>query len=117
MKDYRELTVWQRSHVFTSKLSRVTKSFPPVEVSGLVSRIRRAAASLPADSAAGCARDGDAELKRVPNIALGSASEVDDVIRLATELGYLGAKQADPLANESLRIRRMLGTFVQELKA
>ncbi len=117
MKDYRELTVWQRSHALTLELYRVTKSFPKDELFGLVSQIRRAASSIPANIAEGCGRDGDAELKRFLNIALGSACEVDYFILLATDLDYLDAKQAEFLANESLQIRRMLGSFIQKLKA
>ena len=117
MKDYRELTVWQRSHALTLELYRVTKSFPKDELFGLVSQIRRAASSIPANIAEGCGRDGDAELKRFLNIALGSACEVDYFILLATDLGYLDANQAEPLTNESLQVRRMLGAFVQKHKA
>ncbi len=117
MKDYRELTVWQRSHALTLELYRVTKSFPKEESFGLVSQIRRAASSIPANIAEGCGRDGDAELKRFINIALGSACEVDYFVLLATELGYLDTAEGTKLAGQILELRRMLGSFIQKLKA
>lgn len=117
MKDFRELVVWQRSHALTLELYRASKSFPKDELFGLTSQIRRSASSIPANIAEGCGRDGDAELKRFLNIALGSACEVDYFILLATELKYLDASHAAALAAEALEIRRMLGTFIQKLKA
>ena len=117
MKDYRELQVWRTSHTLTLEIYRVTKSFPKDELFGLTSQMRRAASSIPANLAEGCGRDGDAELKRFLNIALGSASELDYFILLTTEIGYPSAKQALPLAEACLRLRRQLGAFIQKLKA
>ena len=117
MKDFRELQVWQRSHALTLAVYRQTKSFPKDELFGLTSQIRRASASIPANIAEGCGRDGDAELKRFLNIALGSACELDYHLLLATELGYIAADESRPLAAEVLELRRMLGAFIQKLKA
>jgi four helix bundle protein len=117
VKDFRELKVWQRSHALTLTVYRLTRTFPKDELFGLTSQVRRASASIPANIAEGFGRDGDAELKRFPNIALGSACELDYHILLATELGYLESTDAKPLAAEILEVRRMLGTFIQKLKA
>ncbi len=95
----------------------MTKSFPTEESFGLVSQIRRAALSNPANIAAGCGRAGDADLKRFINIALGSACEVDYFVLLATELGYLDTAEGTKLAGQILELRRMLGSFIQKLKA
>lgn len=117
MKDYRDLKVWQRSHQLTLDLYLVTKRFPKEELFGLTSQLRRAASSIPANIAEGCGRDGDAELKRFLNIALGSACEVDYFILLATELSYITSSEATRLSADALELRRMLGTFIQKLKA
>ena len=117
MKDYRELLVWARSHRLTLELYRATKSFPKDEMFGVTSQIRRAAASIPANIAEGCGRDGDAELRRFLNISLGSACELDYFVLLASELGYLSAEQRSRFGGEVLELRRMLGTFIQKLKA
>jgi four helix bundle protein len=117
MKNYRELKIWQRSHIFTVLLYQVTKKFPRDEVFALTSQMRRASVSIPANIAEGCGREGDAELKRFLTIALGSACEVDYYVLLAWELGYLDDSSRQSLAAEIMEIRRMLGTFVQKLKA
>ena len=117
MKDFRELKVWQRSHALTLAVYRLTKKFPKDEMFGITSQMRRAGASIPANIAEGCGRDGDAELKRFLNIALGSACELDYHVLLATELGYIEPTEAAILAPEIVEIRQMLGAFIQKLKA
>lgn len=117
MKNYRELKIWQRSHAFTISLYRATKSFPRDELFALTSQMRRACTSIPANIAEGCGREGDAELKRFLTIALGSACELDYYVFLSHELGYLGESASQPLATEIIEIRRMLGSFIQKLKA
>ena len=117
MKDYREIKVWERSHALTLEIYRATRSFPKDELHGLTSQVRRAASSIPANIAEGCGRDGDAELKRYLNISLGSACELDYFILLAGELSYLAKTDAEYMALEILEIRRMLGGFIQKLKA
>ena len=117
MKDYRQLKVWERSHRLTVTLYRVTARFPAEERYGLTSQIRRAAASIPANIAEGCGRDGDAELARFCRIASGSASELDYHLLLAKELGLLGDNSYRDLANEMGELRRMITTFLKKLTA
>jgi four helix bundle protein len=117
VKDYRELEVWQLGHALTVAIYPATKTFPKDEMFGLTSQMRRAASSIPANIAEGCGRDGDAELKRFLNIALGSACELDYFILLSAELGYLAPETTKPLAADCLRLRRQLGAFIRKLKA
>lgn len=117
MKDYREILVWQRSHALTLEIYRITASFPKEEMFGLTGQMRRAAASVPANIAEGCGRDGDAELKRFMGISLGSACELDYFVQLAGDLGYLAGTDAATLSAEIMEVRRMLGGFIQKLKA
>lgn len=117
MKDYRELKAWQRSHALTLAIYDTAKRFPKDEMFGLTGQMRRAAASIPANIAEGCGRDGDAELKRFLNIALGSACELDYFIQLATDLGHIDAPISRRLADDAFEVRRMLGAFIKKLKA
>jgi len=117
MKNYRELTVWKSGHALTLVVYQATKSFPKEELFGLSSQMRRAASSIPANIAEGCGRDGDAELKRFLSIALGSACELDYFVLLSAELGYIPPATHSVLADESLRLRKQLGAFIQKLKS
>ena len=116
MKNYRELNVWKSGHTLTLAVYRQTKSFPKDELFGLTSQMRRAVSSIPANIAERGGRDGDPELKRFLDIALGSACELDYFVLLAGELGYLPSAVQTVLADEALRLRRQLGAFIQKLK-
>jgi four helix bundle protein len=117
VKDFRQLSIWQRSHQLTLTIYRLTKPFPKDEQYGLTGQLRRAVSSIPANIAEGCGRDSDAELKRFLDIAHGSASEADYHLNLAADLGYLDAADYQPLATEITELKRMIGAFSRKLKA
>lgn len=66
-----------------------TSRFPQNEQYGLTSQLRRAAVSVPANIAEGAARNGSKEFLHFLGIASGSLSELDTLIELANQLGYL----------------------------
>ncbi len=65
---------------------------------GLTSQMRRAASAVPTNIAEGCGRDRDAELKRFMQIVMGSASELEYQVQLATDLGFLAPQDGTSLA-------------------
>ena len=52
-ESFEDLIVWQKSHHLTLFVYRVTTGFPKTELYGLVSQMRRAAVSVPANIAEG----------------------------------------------------------------
>jgi four helix bundle protein len=62
MKDFKELYVWQKSHLLTLSVYKISIAFPREERYGLTSQIRRSAISLPSNIAEGCGRLSDKEL-------------------------------------------------------
>src|SRR4051812_4467658 len=116
MGDFRNLRVWQRAHQLTLEVYGETRAFPKEEGYRLTNQLRRAAASVPANIAEGCGRNGDAELARFLTIAKGSASELDYLLLLAHDLGYLKPPRYEQLAEEVHGISRMLANFVDRLR-
>ena len=116
MGDYRNLKVWERAHRLTLEVYGVTRTFPKDELFGLTSQMRRAAASIPANIAEGCGRNGDAELARFMTIAMGSANELDYHLLLARDLRYLPPPRYDQLSVETQSVARMLATFITRLR-
>lgn len=117
MKDFHKLDVWQRSHQLTLAVYHATQAFPREEMYGLISQLRRAAASVPANLAEGCGRVGANELARFVTIAMGSASELEYHIILAHDLGYLSEETFHELMSETSGVKRMLTGFFNTLKA
>lgn len=116
MKDFHKLVVWQKAHRLALEVYESTRTFPREEVYGLTSQVRRAAASIPANIAEGCGRDGDREFSRFLHIAAGSASELEYHILLARDLGFLDTRFYDRLLSNVGEVKRMLASLAQRLQ-
>ena len=108
MQRFKDLKVWQRSHALVLELYGLTQGFPRDERFGLVSQLRRAAVSVPANIAEGSKRRGSQEYARFLNIAEGSLAESEYLLLLSRDLGYLTAPATEPLFAEIEEIARML---------
>jgi four helix bundle protein len=117
MKDFRTLKVWEKAHQLALAVYRATAVFPKDELYGLTSQVRRACASVPANIAEGCGRDGNTELGRFLQIAMGSASELEYHLLLAHDLGFLNDADYHPLAHEVVEVKRMLASLIQKVKS
>ncbi len=117
MKDFHELKVWQKAHQLTLAVYQITAAFPRTELYGLTSQLRRASASIPANLAEGCGRNGDAELARFCSIAMGSASELEYHLLLARDLKLIASKDHDELSQRAIELKRMLAGLLQKLNA
>ena len=117
MKDFRSLKVWEKAHALTLAIYKVTEGFPKQEIYALTNQIQRAAVSIPANIAEGCGKDSDAELKRYFSIAMGSAGELEYLLLLAHDLGYLQENNYQSMQNDLVETRKMLNAFIQKLKA
>ncbi|MFI5110938.1 MAG: four helix bundle protein [Terriglobales bacterium] len=115
MKDFRNLTVWDKGHQLTLEAYKATAKFPREEQYGLSSQIRRCCASIPANIAEGCGRRGNAEFHRFLQIASGSASELDYHFLLSHDLGLLSDSDYRKLSQSLLELRRMLTSLIQKV--
>jgi four helix bundle protein len=116
MRNFEELEVWRKAHVLTVKLYRLTESFPRSEMFGLTSQIRRAAGSIGANLAEGCGRWGEGELARFIQIAMGSASELQNHIRFARDLEFLNSDDYENVLKDVVGVRQMLTAFLQVVR-
>lgn len=114
MKDFRSLKVWEKAHELTLKIYKATQSFPKQEMYGITSQIQRAAVSVPTNIVEGCGKDSDPELKRYCSIA--SSSELEYLLLLAHDLGYLSDETYQSLQSQLIETRKMLNAFIQKLK-
>ena len=117
VKDFHDLQVWQKAHQLVLAVYRVTANFPREERYGLTSQLRRASASIAANLAEGCGRNGDAELARYCSMAMGSASELEYHLLLARDLKLLKASDFTELARDTMEVKRMLGGLIRKLTA
>lgn len=105
--DYRDLLAWQRAMSWIGGVYGVAKQLPSTERFGLASQLQRAAVSVPANIAEGHARSGSREFLHHLSIALGSLAEVETLLMVAANLGYVSQACVDPLLDDAAEIGRM----------
>jgi len=117
MNKFQDLKVWQKAHQLTLNIYEITQYFPKEERYGLISQIRRSAASVPANISEGCGRHRDTEFFQLLNIALGSAKESEYHLILARDLKLINVAVFEKLNDELQEIKKMLVSLKQRLKA
>jgi four helix bundle protein len=116
LKSFRELEVWQRSHGMVLEVYRVTSSFPKDERFGIISQLRRAASSIPANIAEGFGRRSTKELLQCLAIANGSLEEVRYFILLSHDLGYLQNEPMQSLNDQLDSVAQMISALSRSLR-
>jgi four helix bundle protein len=91
MPPYRTLKVWQHSQRLAVECVKAARQFPEYEQDGLAAQLRRASYSVPLNIAEGSAKRGSREYRRFLDIARGSLAEVETILDMARDLGYVEA--------------------------
>jgi len=94
----------------------MTNTFPSEEKFGLTSQLRRSCASIPANIAEGCGREGNKELSQFLQIALGSAKESEYHLLLAKDLKYITLESYNEVNSMLEEVKRMLTGFIKTVR-
>jgi len=114
MKTHKDLDIWKMGIELVSKIYQDTQDFPKEETYGLTSQMRRAAVSIPANIAEGAARNSKKEYIQFLYISLGSLSELETLIIISTDLGYLNNYYN--FSDKIETLRRKILNFIKYLK-
>jgi four helix bundle protein len=107
---FQQLEVWQEAHKLVLQVYQLTRAFPNEEKFGLVSQMRRAAVSIPANVAEGFKRRGIQDKIRFYNISEGSLEELKYYFLLSNDLKYI--KDNDELMTQAEIIGRLLNGLI-----
>jgi four helix bundle protein len=105
---FTDLLVWQKAHAFVLSIYRLSAAFPRSEIYGLTSQLRRAAISVPANTAEGFKKTGSADKVRFMNIAQGSLEECRYYLILTKDLGYANIERPSGQLDE---VGRLLAAY------
>ena len=117
LKSFQELEVWQKAHHLALQTYRVTDSFPDKEKYGIVSQVRRSAASVPANIAEGFGRRSTKELLQFLANANGSLEETRYFLLLSRDLGYLAKDKYVELEKDCTSVAQMIAALGRSLRA
>lgn len=111
---YRKLLVWQKADELTFQVYSTTKNFPKDELFGLISQMRRAAVSVPANIVEGYARFSKKEKSQFYNIAHGSLTELEYYLDLSFRLKYISDNEHSQLTNLRSEVGRLLNGLMKK---
>jgi four helix bundle protein len=100
-KSYRDLHVWQMSMDCAVAIYAFTARFPPSELYGMTSQLRRASVSVPSNIAEGHGRRTLRQPYKFLEDALGSVFEIETQLELARRLGYVRTRIFNRWRNSS----------------
>lgn len=115
IQSYQDLKIWQKGMDLVIEIYQITTNFPSDEKFGLTNQLRRAAVSVPSNIAEGQSRQYSGEFRQFLYIALGSLSEIETQITIASRLQYLDQLKAEKLKALITEIKKMTRSLINKL--
>ena len=113
MGDFRKLRVWQKAKELAVKIYQLVKTQTISKDFGYKDQLQRAAISIPSNIAEGDELGTDKQSIRHFFIAKGSCAELQTLIIIGSEIGYIDNNVSDNLINECKMISFMLAKIIQ----
>ncbi len=114
-KSYRDLETWKEAMSLVEMCYRLMVSMPSEEKFGLISQIRRAAVSIPANIAEGYGRVHRGDYLHHLSIAGGSLAELETLMTLTNRLEMLSRENVLPVWEQTQVVARLLARLQQGL--
>lgn len=92
MQNYKDLIVWQKSHLLILEIYRITRKIPKEEQYILTSQLKRACLSVVLNIVE-CGKYTDAETTNFFQTSLGSIQETEYCLLLSKELEYINTEE------------------------
>jgi len=113
---YKKLNVYQKANELALLIYKITKNFPKDELFGLVSQMRRAAVSVPANIVEGYGRKTTKDKTHFYYISRGSLNELEYYLDLSLSLKYINNEEYDSLFNIRNDVGKLLNGFIKSLE-
>lgn len=114
--DIEKLEVWKSAMDLAETVYKITDKFPKTEIFGITDQIRRAAVSIPSNTAEGKGRDSTKDFIRFLNIAKGSLYELQTQCILANKIGYLDQENYRSIIKMCETLEHRLSALIKYLK-
>ena len=113
---FEDLHVWKQARQVVGRIYDVTSRGPFSRDFGLRDQIRRAAVSVPSNTAEELSRRSNREFVQFLFIAKGSAAEIQSQLYIAKDLGYVSEREFDKLYSDIDTLSRQVSRFITYLK-
>lgn len=112
-KSFKELDVWQKSRELVKVIYRLSDKFPTTEQNALTQNIKNIVLSIPANIADGASRKSGKETLRHLQIAKGSIFQLEALLYVAHDLGYIDEMDLDLTLENVTTSRKLLLGFIK----
>ena len=112
---YKELTVWQKAKNLSICVYKLTKKFPPEEMYGITSQMRRSAISIASNIAEGRSRGTRKDFLQFLRTAYGSGAELETQLEISKELSLGNITDYNETASLLNEVMRMLKSMIIKL--
>lgn len=112
LQSFKDLVVWQKAKVLTLD---IYKELNGCRDYGFKDQIQRASVSIMNNIAEGYAKQSDKALSNFLFIARGSTAEVESMLLIAPELGFLKADTQQKLVAQTEEVGKLLTSFIKRI--
>ncbi len=116
IQTFTDLTTWKKAYELTVKIYKATERFPKEEIFGITSQLRRAAVSISSNIAEGFSRISKKEKIQFLYIALGSLTEVQNLLMLSRDFKYIEFSQYNELIDLTNETGKLINGFIRSIK-
>ena len=113
MGNFRKLLVWQKARELAVRIYKLTRTQPISKDFGLRDQIQRSVVSISANIAEGDELGTDKQSIRHFYIARGSSAELQTLLIIANEIGYVESGLVEDLLGECKVISVMLSKLIK----
>ena len=115
IQSHRDLLAYQKAYQLSLAVYKETEKFPKSELYGIVSQMRRSVVSIPCNIAEGYDRGHRKEYVQFLYIARGSCSELETLLSLSRDLGYITTENFEKLYTAQDETARLLRRLIASL--
>ena len=113
---FEDIESWKKSRELVILVYKITIEYPFNNDFGLRDQIQRASVSIMSNIAEGFDSGTNKSFINFLNYSYRSASEVQSLLYVASDLKYISIKQFDVMYDHSTEIKKLIGGFIQYLK-
>ena len=117
IKTYKDLDVYKESYSLALQIHQMTRTFPDFERYEIGGQLRRAAMSMPMNIAEGYGKkDSSVDFKRFLRMSLGSGNEVQVLIDMSKDLGYITQETHKKTTERYDVLGKRISTLIEKWK-
>jgi four helix bundle protein len=111
------MEIYQVGYTLALDIHKLLDKFPDKEKDNIVSQMRRAATSIPLNIAEGSVKKSSKEFLNFLGYAYGSSKELEVLLSMSKDLGYIKVKEHDILHSKLDKLMAKLFGFMENIEA